>query len=643
MRQSDTNQWIRQRRKAEPMLPPPYRRLRGYAFDPSLSTKLETAFMNEVIFKVPWEDASADGERGLTEGPVGEYLEVVDYDPASGCFYSPVDLNSPLVLAQDGLAPSEGTPQFHQQMVYAVAMTTIWNFERALGRFALWAPHIGDNERDYVPRLRVYPHALRNANAFYSPNKIALLFGYFPAGQSARGGNLPGGLTFTCLSHDIIAHETTHALLDGLHRRFMEPTHPDCLAFHEAFADIVAIFQHFTFPDVLRHEISRTRGDLSAENMLGKLALQFGQATGSRGALRDAIGTVDPATDRWIPHGINPEELSSVEEEPHKRGAILVAAVFDAFLSIYKNRVADLFRIASGGTGVPAPGALHPDLVNRLAAEAAKAAQHILTMCIRALDYCPPVDVTFGDYIRALVTADSDMVSDDDLGYRLALIESFRRRGIYPKEVRTLSVESLRWPLVKEADGDEGIAALTALLKGSLTGIARAAETREEYWYLTKDLARSLHKAVRTDARHSLQELAQGTLLLEGKPLPGMKGDENGNPVFEIHSVRPARRIGPDGGVLNQAVVVITQKRTIPLDDKAPDGPSFEFRGGCTIILDLESLAPRYVIGKRIDSEERMEGQRAFRGSGWIGNLRSTYFGSIGGKTEEPFALLHGD
>jgi serine/threonine protein kinase len=39
-------------------------------------------------------------------------------------------LDDPDVLAQDGLAPSEGNPQFHQQMAYAVAMTTIRNFER---------------------------------------------------------------------------------------------------------------------------------------------------------------------------------------------------------------------------------------------------------------------------------------------------------------------------------------------------------------------------------------------------------------------------------------------------------------------------------------------------------------------------------
>ena len=101
--------------------------------------------------------------------------------------------------------------------------------------------------------------------------------------------------------------------------------------------------------------------------------------------------------------------------------------MFDAFLSIYKARIADLLRIATGGTGVLPHGELHPDLVNRLAGEAPVAAGHVLNMCIRALDYCPPVDITFGDYLRALVTADRDLVPDDDLGYRVAV-----DRGVPP-------------------------------------------------------------------------------------------------------------------------------------------------------------------------------------------------------------------
>lgn len=73
-----------------------------------------------------------------------------------------------------------------------------------------------------------------------------------------------------------------------MYRRFSEPTNPDMLALHEAFADIVALMQHFTIPEIFDAEIKRTRGDLEGESMLGSLAIQFG-----RGALRNAIGTME--------------------------------------------------------------------------------------------------------------------------------------------------------------------------------------------------------------------------------------------------------------------------------------------------------------------------------------------------------------
>ncbi len=105
-------------RASNPKPPQPTRRrLRVYAYDPSLGTRLETLGINEAVIDVPWEE-------DLQPGPVGEYLEVIDVDPASQCCYAPVALNHPHLLVQDGLAPSETNPQFQQQMVYAVAMKT---------------------------------------------------------------------------------------------------------------------------------------------------------------------------------------------------------------------------------------------------------------------------------------------------------------------------------------------------------------------------------------------------------------------------------------------------------------------------------------------------------------------------------------
>ena len=84
------------------------------------------------------------------------------------------------------------------------------------------------------------------------------------------------------------------ALLDGVHPRFNEPTNPDVRAFHEAFADLVALFQHFSYPAVLESQIRRTRGRLDGEHLLGQLAQQFGQATGRGMALREFLGETLP-------------------------------------------------------------------------------------------------------------------------------------------------------------------------------------------------------------------------------------------------------------------------------------------------------------------------------------------------------------
>ena len=138
-------------------------------------------------------------------------------------------------------------------MVFAVAMKTIRAFERALGRKVFWSPRWSEAKGTYeeVPKLRVYPHALREPERLHSRDKKALLFGYFRSSAREAGANW----VFTALSHDIVVHETTHAILDGLHRRYGEPMSHDSLAFHEAFADIVALLSHFTLTEAVRSEI----------------------------------------------------------------------------------------------------------------------------------------------------------------------------------------------------------------------------------------------------------------------------------------------------------------------------------------------------------------------------------------------------
>jgi subtilisin family serine protease len=616
--------------------PPASRKLRIFATDPGDSIALETAFINVATVEVPWE-ANRRSENLLMPGPVGEYLEVVDVDPPSARVYDPVDLNNPYLLAQDGLSPSEGNPQFHQQMVYAVAMRTIRNFEIALGRRALWAErevsvpaHDGSEAADesarsnraFVRRLRLYPHALREANAYYSPDKRGLLFGYFPAGNAPDSGQM----VFTCLSHDVIAHETTHALLDGIHRYYQEQTNLDVPAFHEAFADIVAIFQHFTFPELLRYTIERSRGDLMEGDMMANLARQFGQAigqVGQRGALRSAIGTT-PNRDEY-----------AMAQEPHDRGRVLVAAVFDAFLAIYNRRTKDLMRLATGGSGILRPGAIHPDLVGRLAEAAAKSAQHILKLSIRALDYMPPVDPTFGDFLRALITADSDLVPDDRLGYRVAFIEAFAGRGIPADGVRTLSPESLRWQTLQREAQPPG---LSQFIRENIDLAWDVQGDRQTAWKGARTNAWRLHQWLTDPANFSEQHAAALGLDRSLPPAQGPDGfagrrDKPYNrPRFEVHSVRPARRMTPDGEMRTDIIAVITQRRQIV-------GGTGIFRGGCTLVLDRREDVPpiRYCITVPVGSASRARKAQE-NGMAAMARARNPY-GDFG--VNEPFALLH--
>lgn len=420
-----------------PLPQPAMRRLKVYAFDPNASLERGSAKFNQATISLAWGDPHKSDF--IKPGPVNDYFEVIDIDPVSNLIYPPVDLDDPVLLAQDGLPPSEGDPRFHQQMVFAVAMKTVRLFERALGRKVLWASKWDSDQNTYIPtfQLRIYPHALREENAYYSRKQRALLFGYFKTSQRSTGANW----VFTALSHDIIVHETTHAILDGMHPRLAEATSPDSLAFHEAFADIAALFSHFLLKEAVSHYISTNGGKLDQSGLLSGLASQFAMGTTGRASLRDYIDSKpDP-------------DLLAATTKPHDRGAILVAAVFDAFLSIYSERVGDLLRIANAmpGTG----GHLHPDLVERLTVEAMKTADHVLRMCIRALDYLPPVDVRFGDFLRGIVTADADLIADDKMNYRLAFVEAFRRRGIYADGCLSMSPDNLLWPTADETDEDD--------------------------------------------------------------------------------------------------------------------------------------------------------------------------------------------
>ena len=48
-------------------------------------------------------------------------------------------------------------------------------------------------------------------------------------------------------------------------------------------------------------------------------------------------------------------------------------------------------------------------------------AEEFFTICVRALDYTAPVDITFGSYLRSIMTADFDLHPRDEMGMRDAM------------------------------------------------------------------------------------------------------------------------------------------------------------------------------------------------------------------------------
>lgn len=483
---------------------------------------------------------------------------------------------------------------------------------------------------------------------------------------------------FTCLSHDIVAHETAHALLDGVHPRFNEPVNGDVLAFHEAFSDIVALFQHFSYPGVLLDQVSRTRGNLAAESLLPQLAQQFGRATGRGTALRDALGGVNPATGEWEPRRPDPEALARTPE-PHARGALLVAAVFGAFLKAYRNRTEDLYRIASDGTGVLREGAIHPDLAARLAGEAARCAKAIQQMCIRAIDYCPPVGITFGDYLRAIVTGDAAQYPEDSDRFRVAMLESFRQWGIHPAGMRTVSPETLRWPTLEEELRELGrrapldrfnrVLATLFQAKGDAKSTKGVPDKDRVFapWTLDSDRLQTWRgESVNATIFWQWLVIGQGRRFAEacglrikakGAPATIVRSKAcTGTLAVEVHSVRTALRRSARGATVPDLAVGITQRRFGFFDpdlqrkydagppEKVPRKPDFIHRAGCTLIIDVETRRVdrvRVIRTAAIDDDDALREAREFR-LRQLGVSENAFdLPRTGFLAREPFAFVH--
>lgn len=566
---------------------PLYRPLKIFALDPSVS-RLEGA---TALVNVPYEPLEA--------GPEGKIFKIVpepvpvntDGEPARPVEpYVPLDLEDESILINNGLDPSTSDRHFHEQMVYAVCSIVYTAFRIALGRHITWG---FDKQNDRL-QLLIRPR-VSGINSYYDKKAGELCFGYY---KSKAKGEF-AATVYACLSHDTVAHEVTHALLDGLRAHFSRPTSSDVLAFHEGFADLVAVFQHFSYEQVVRTAIRNSHGVLSRAELLTDIAKQLGQ-TGReyKTALRSAIDFAEAQSANEPGKPKSPKLYDSTLEH-HDLGSILVIAVFEAFITVFRRKTERLVRLATNGSGRLPPGDLPADLQAALAEKASRLASQFLTMCIRAIDYCPPVDITFGEYLRAVITADRDLVPDDPWAYREAWIDAFRRHRIYPSHVDDLSEDSLLWRAPERLIPPTRFRPIRGLAFRKLKFSGDPAWPADE-----KELRRQATVFGNVVAKPENRRVFG--LAIKGED--DLRGDHVELP--KIQSIRSSRRIGPSGQIVFDIIAEVTQKRMAQFGE----GSAKEicaFYGGSTVIIDPDGRI-RYVVRKPVTDNKRLADQKKF-------------------------------
>jgi hypothetical protein len=439
----------------------------------------------------------------LEPGPRSHRFHVVDYDETRRHFAKPYSLLSQAWKARDRfedaadaeLLEGESGEQFRAQNVFAIASRTLEMFETALGRRVNWS--FGDHQ------LYLVPSAGAMNNAYYSPSDRAIIFGYFKRDDA---------LVRTCLFHDVIAHETTHAILDALRPRLIEPGLADQRAFHEGFADIVALLSVFSIPEVVQKAL-RQHPTFDRESMKNSILFTLAEQWSPN--------------DRGLRSSIKLRADSSWKEkrlEPHTRGEVIVSAVMQTLLEIWLARVE---RLRGDQQLVMTPAAREGTIL-LAAEEGAKSAQHLLSMVIRALDYTPPAEIEFADFLDAILVSDREMAPDDELKYRDKLTASFKKFGIVQAEERIIDLDDARYE--------------------NLHFNLLRADRDEVYRFLWQNSA-----APRRRGRSEGREItADGREVGRGL---GLSRDF----YTRVESILPSTRVGPDGFIVSETVASYVQ------------------------------------------------------------------------------------
>ena len=323
----------------------------------------------------------------LLAGPIGERMAVFDYHVDRDVVFPPA------TPRKDGSFPEYELHdmRFHQLNTYAIAARATELVELELGRPLRWG---FDGSR-----LLVIPHAGIFENAYYVAETHSLLF------YSFMGGGRKRRAYHTALAHDIVAHETGHAILDAVRPRYYEPFEPETSALHEAVGDLSAIFAALSHDVVQR----RVAGSLDRLNLLSEIAEGFEEA-GDRGwgSLRSLV---DATPSDW-----------KDTIEPHDLSLKLSSTIYLALRRLHQS----LMRRGEG----------------RL--RALRTARTVIQrMAVRALDFLAPADCTIAEYAEAMLAADRSVQAIDKEGFRAIVHGVLARRGLVSEQEPDL--DQSRW------------------------------------------------------------------------------------------------------------------------------------------------------------------------------------------------------
>jgi len=325
------------------------------------------------------EGFDLESDDVFLDGPVTRRVAVLDFCPETGKLIEGAVFVPPKKGQKLGKYDVDKeniySEKFIQVSVFGMIMKTISMFEKydILGRPVTWAFP--------AQQLLIVPRAGKMQNAYYERDSHGIQFFFFPDPDH------PGKTIYTSLSRDIVAHETGHAILDGIIPDLYNAVTPQSLALHESIADLTALLMSFSSHTLREFVFNETNGCITESSGFSAIAEQFGNAI-----LRDN----QPLRSLYNSKTMNPKDKKNGidRSDPYELSEVLSGALFNVMGKIHE-KLKKKIATAENITEFSASGkALFIG------------SEQFKRMVFRALDYLPVGDVSFADYGRAIIAAD---------------------------------------------------------------------------------------------------------------------------------------------------------------------------------------------------------------------------------------------